>query len=482
MIHFRPVFFIIGILLATLAVAMVLPALVDGAAGNPDWSVFAASAALSLFIGVSLIIGNWAPHFQIEVREVFLLTTLAWLIAAGAGALPMVFSALHLSFTDAYFEAMSGITTTGSTVIVGLDAAPPGILLWRSLLQLFGGAGFVITAIAVLPYLRVGGMQLFRVESADRSGKTMPRVAEIASGITVIYLALVAIDATALWFAGMGGFEAVCHAMTTLATGGFSTSDQSIGHFHSPAIEGITTVFMLLGGMPFVLYFQLLQGRPQRFFGDSQVRAFLGLYATAVAALVLWQWLGGGETFPQALRDVSFSVASIMTTTGFTTVDYQTWGGFAVVTILFLTVVGACTGSTAGGIKIFRLEILYVTAKAQFRRIVQPHGMFVMHYGGKAIPDPVASSVMGFFFLFALTFATLSLALGAAGLDFLTSLSGVATAMANVGPGLGAVIGPSGNFAGLPDSAKWFLSLGMLLGRLELYGVLVLLWPEFWRG
>ena len=244
----------------------------------------------------------------------------------------------------------------------------------------------------------------------------------------------------------------------------------------------ITTVFMLLGSMPFVLYLQALQGRPRRLFCDSQVLTFLGLYAAAVAALVLWQWLGGGETFPQALRDASFSVASIMTTTGFTTVDYQTWGGFAVVTILFLTVVGACTGSTAGGIKIYRLEILYATAKAQFRRIIQPHGVFVPYYGGKPIPDPVASSVMGFFFLFALTFATLTLALGAAGLDFLTSLSGVATAMANVGPGLGAIIGPSGNFAGLPDSAKWFLSLGMLLGRLELYGVLVLLWPEFWRG
>jgi len=481
-IHFRPVFFVIGILLTTLAVVMILPALVDGAAGNPDWTVFAASAALSLFIGVSLIIGNWAPHFNMDVREAFLLTTLAWLVAAGAGALPMAFSGLHLSFTDAYFEAMAGITTTGSTVIVGLDAAPPGILLWRALLQLLGGAGFMVMAIAVLPFLRVGGMQLFRMESSDRSEKALPRVAEVASGITVIYLALVAIDATALWIAGMSGFEAVCHAMTTLATGGFSTTDQSIGHFHSAAIEGITTVFMLLGGMPFVLYLQAVQGKPRQFFRNSQIRGFLGLYAAAVGTLVLWQWLSGGESLAQALRDVSFSVASIMTTTGFTTVDYQTWGGFAVVTILFLTVVGACTGSTAGGIKIYRLEVLYSTAKAQFHRIVQPHGLFVPHYGGKPIPDQVASSVMGFFFLFALTFATLSLALGASGLDFLTSLSGVATAMANVGPGLGAIIGPSGNFAGLPDSAKWFLSLGMLLGRLELYGVFVLLWPEFWRG
>ncbi|HLF58967.1 MAG TPA: TrkH family potassium uptake protein [Alphaproteobacteria bacterium] len=482
MIHFRPVFFVIGILLTTLAVVMVLPAIADAAVGNRDWVVFATSAGLTLFVGVSLIIGNWAPRFDIEVREAFLLTALAWLVAAAAGALPMAFSGLNLSFTDAYFEAMSGITTTGSTVIVGLDSAPPGILLWRALLQMLGGIGFIVMAVAVLPFLKVGGMQLFRMEFSDKSEKVLPRVAQIAAAIGVIYLVLIALDATALWAAGMTGFEAVCHAMATLATGGFSTSDASIGHFHSLPIEMITTVFMLLGAMPFVLFLELMRGKPGRLFRDSQVRGFLGLYAAAVLALVLWQWLGGGESLPQALREVSFGVASIMTTTGFATADYQTWGGFAAVVVLYITVVGGCTGSTGGGIKIYRLEVLYATAKAQFRRIIQPHGLFEPHYAGRPIPEAVASSVMGFFFLFALTFAALSLGLGAAGLDFLTSISGVATAMANTGPGLGAIIGPAGNFASLPDSAKWLLSLGMLLGRLELYTVLVLLWPEFWRG
>ena len=461
---------------------MVLPAVVDAAAGNPDWAVFATSAAVTLFFGISLIIANRGGVFDMEVREAFLLTAVAWIVAAASGALPMVFSNLGLSVTDAFFEAMSGITTTGSTVITGLDTAPPGILLWRSLLQMLGGIGFIVLAIAVLPFLRVGGMQLFRMEFSDKSEKVLPRATQVASSIAVIYFALIALDATLLWFSGMTGFEAVCHAMTTLATGGFSTSDESIGHFHSFAIEGITTVFMLLAGMPFVLYLEFVRGRPGPLLRDSQVRGFLGLYAVAVTVLVLWQWLGGGEPFGKALREVSFNVASIMTTTGYATTEYQLWGAFAVFIILCLTVVGGCTGATAGGIKIYRLEVLYLTAKAQLRRIIQPHALIEPHYSGKPLPEAVMASVLGFFFLFTLNFVVLAVSLSAMGLDFLTSMSGVATAMGNVGPGLGPIIGPEGNFSTLPDGAKWLLAFGMLLGRLELYTVIVLLVPAFWRG
>ena len=461
---------------------MVLPALVDAAAGNPDWAVFATTAALTLFVGVSLLIANRGPRFDMQVREAFLLTTIAWIVAAGAGALPIAFSGLGLSFTDAYFEAMSGITTTGSTVIVGLDSAPPGILLWRSLLQMLGGIGFMVLAVAVLPFLKVGGMQLFRMEFSDKSEKVLPRAAQVASSIAAIYFALIAIDATLLWLAGMTGFEAVCHAMTTLATGGYSTSDGSIGHFHSVSIEVITTVFMLLGGMPFVLYLEFIRGRPWRLAEDSQVRGFLGIYAASVTVLALWQWLGGQEPLGKAIRETTFTVASIITTTGFVTADYQMWGAFAMFVVLCLTVVGACTGATAGGIKVYRLEVLYQTVKAQIRRLIQPHGLFEPHYGRKPLPEAVVNSVLGFFFLYTMTFAVLSLALGAMGLDFLTTVSGVATAMGNVGPGLGAIIGPEGNFATVPDGAKWLLSLGMLLGRLELFTVVVLLLPAFWRG
>ncbi len=482
MIDSRPVFFVIGILLAVMAALMVLPAVVDAAAGNPDWAVFATSAAVTLFVGVSLIIANRGGVFDMEVREAFLLTALAWMVAAGAGALPIVFSNLGLSVTDAYFEAMSGITTTGSTVIVGLDSAPPGILLWRSLLQMLGGIGFMVLAVAVLPFLKVGGMQLFRMESSEKSEKVLPRVAQVARGIAVIYIVLIAIDATLLWFLGMTGFEAVCHAMTTVATGGFSTSDASIGHFRSVPIEVVTTLFMLLGGLPFVRYLELVRGKPVRLWRDSQVRGFLGLYAAVVAVLVLWQWVDGYEPFGKALREASFNIASIMTTTGYATTNYQIWGAFASFIVLCLTVLGGCTGSTAGGMKVYRVEALYVAAKAQIRRLIQPHALIEPYYAGKPLPEAVVASVLGYFFLFTVTFVVLALSLGAMGLDFLTTLSGVATAMGNVGPGLGPVIGPEGNFSSLPDGAKWLLSLGMLLGRLELYTVIVLVVPAFWRG
>ncbi|MGB8275489.1 MAG: TrkH family potassium uptake protein [Alphaproteobacteria bacterium] len=482
MIDFRPVFFVIGILLTTLAVVMCLPALIDAAWGNPDWAVFASSAAITLFVGVALILTNRRPRFSIEIREAFLLTTLAWVVAAGAGAMPFVFSELHLSFTDAYFEAMSGITTTGSTVIVGLDVLPPGILLWRSLLQLLGGIGFIVIAVAVLPLLRVGGMQLFRMEFSDKSEKVLPRAAQIASGIGVIYIAFVALCATAMWAAGMTGFEAVNHAMATLSTGGFSTSDGSIGHFRSPLIDGITIVFMLIGGAPFVLYLQAVQGRLSPLLRDSQVRTYLALFLAASVVLGAWRWLSGTDSLLHALREATFTVASIMTTTGFTTANYDLWGGFSACLILFLTAVGACTGSTAGGIKIYRLEVLYVTTIAQMRHLIHPHGMFLPAYNERPIPEQVAGSVMGFFFLFALVFSLLSFLLSALGLDFITSISAVATAMANVGPALGKIVGPAGNFASLPDAAKWLLSIGMLVGRLELFTVMVLFAPRFWRG
>jgi trk system potassium uptake protein TrkH len=270
--------------------------------------------------------------------------------------------------------------------------------------------------------------------------------------------------------------------MATLATGGFSTSDASIGHFHSALIEGVLILFMLLGGTPFVLFLQALQGKPRRLITDTQVQSYLAIFLASSLVLAAWRALSGPDSFLHALRESAFNVASIMTTTGFTTTSYDQWGGFAACLILFLTVVGACTGSTAGGLKVYRLDVLYATAIERIRKLIHPHGIFIPHYNEKPVPEQVAASVMGFFFLFALTFAVLSFLLGALGLDFVTSISAVATAMSNVGPGLGRIVGPAGNFASLPDAAKWLLSLGMLLGRLELYTVLVLLSPRFWRG
>ncbi len=482
MIDFRPILFVIGILLTTLAIVMVVPGIADFAAGHTeDAFVFAASAAITLFVGVGLILTNRMARFEIRLNEAFVLTTLSWLVIACFAALPLAFSGLNLSLTDAFFEAMSGVTTTGSTVITGLDYAAPGLLLWRALLQWLGGIGIIVMALAVLPMLRVGGMQLFRMESSDTTEKVFPRTAQIASGIGVIYLLLTAVCATALWFSGMTGFEAVTHAMTTIATGGFSTSDASIGHFGSATIDAIVTVFMILGALPFVLYLQAVRGNSARLFKDSQVLWFLSIVATAVAVMTVWL-SAGGEPVLRAFRYASFNVISMITGTGYSTAAFDLWGGFAVAALFFLMVVGGCAGSTTCGIKIFRFQVIYATARTQILRLTQPHGVFISYYNKRPITEEVASSVMGFFFLFALSFSMLSLGLGLLGLDFLTSVSGAASAIANVGPGLGPVIGPGGNFAALPDAAKWLLSFGMLLGRLELYTVLVLFAPSLWRG
>jgi trk system potassium uptake protein TrkH len=482
-IDFRPVFFVIGILLATLAVVMVVPAVADFAAGQTgDATVFAASAAITLFVGVGLVLTNRLDRFEFRIHEAFVLTTLSWVAIAAFAALPLAFSTLDLSLTDAFFEAMSGITTTGSTVIVGLDRAPPGLLLWRALLQWLGGIGIIVMAIAVLPVLRVGGMQLFRMESSEAGEKVLPRTAQIATGIGVIYLLLTAICATALWFSGMTGFEAVAHAMTTIATGGFSTSDASVGHFDSALIDAIVTSFMILGGLPFVLYLQAVRGNPGRLFRDSQVLWFVSIAGAGVLVMTLWLFVREGEPAFRALRYAAFNTVSMMTGTGYSTTAFDLWGGFAIAALFFLMVVGGCAGSTTCGIKIFRFQVIYATARTQMARLVQPHGVFIAYYNRRPITEEVASSVMGFFFLFALSFSLLALGLGLLGLDFLTSMSGAATAIANVGPGLGPIIGPGGNFSALPDAAKWLLSFGMLLGRLELYTVLVLFAPSFWRG
>jgi trk system potassium uptake protein TrkH len=481
LIDFRPVLFVVGLLMSTLAVAMVLPAVVDAVAPHPDWQVFAASATVTLFIGVTLVLTNRTARATFNLRQAFVLTTLSWVIIPTFGALPFAFAELELTYTDAFFEAMSGVTTTGSTVIVGLDYAPPGILLWRALLQWLGGIGIVVMAVAVLPILNVGGMQLFRMESSDTSDKVMPRAAQIASGIGAIYLILTAICATFYWLAGMTGFEAVAHAMTTIATGGFSTSDASIGYFGSAWIDSIAVAFMIIGSMPFVLYLRAARGALRDLFSDSQVRWFLSITVAAVGLLTAYHAWHNDVALLQALRAAAFNAVSIMTGTGYATADFGLWGSFAVPAFFFLMFVGGCAGSTTCGIKVFRLQVLYTTARVQMLRLLQPHGVYIPYYNRKPIPEEVSASVMGFFFLFIFAFAVLALGLGILGLDFLTAVSGAATAIANVGPGLGEIIGPAGNFAPLPDAAKWLLSFGMLLGRLELFTVLVLLVPGFWR-
>lgn len=467
--------------MSTLALAMCIPAIVDVLSGNTDWKVFAGSATLTLFIGVMLMLTMRSKIGHLGLRQAFVLTTLCWIITPTFAAIPFSFSDLNLSYTDAFFEAMSGVTTTGATIITGLDAAPPSILLWRALLQWLGGIGIIAMAIAVLPLLRVGGMQLFHMESSDTSEKVLPRTAQITVWIAVIYLVLTLICALAYWFAGMGGFDACAHAMTTIATGGFSTHDQSIGYFASPMIEAIATTFMLLGALPFVLYLRFIRGQRRALFADSQVRIFALLIFATVTITSIYLITSLGLDTIGGFRYAVFNVVSMTTGTGYATADFSQWGSFAIVLLFFVMFVGGCAGSTTCGLKVFRLQVLAGTAVTQIRKLMQPHGVFITYYNGKPVTESVVDSVMSFFFLYVVCFTVLAVALGFTGLDFLSASSGAASAIANVGPGLGPIIGPAGTFALLDDSAKWLLAAGMLLGRLELFTVLVLMAPAFWR-
>ena len=478
---FRPIFLVIGLLLATLAVMMLIPTAVDFFAGNPDWEVFAISSGVTLFVGVAMALTSRAGAMNLSIRQAFLMTTLSWLTLTFFSSLPFVYSQLGLSFTDAFFEAMSGITTTGSTVITGLDGLSTGILLWRALLQWLGGIGIIVMAIAVLPILKVGGMQLFRMESSDQSEKALPRAAQVASAIGVIYLLLTVACAGAYWLAGMNGFESFAHSMTTIATGGFSTSDGSIGHFDSVWIDIIATVFMIIGALPFLLYLRTLQGNFGAMFSDSQVQWFLSTVAVVVILAAGWLWLENGLGPVLALRLASFNIVSIITGTGYATSDFSLWGSFALPIFFFIMFIGGCAGSTTCGIKIFRFQVLYAAARTQIHHLLQPHGVFIPYYNRRPISDEVIVSVLSFFFMWFLSFTLLALMLGLLGLDFLTAFSAAATSIANVGPALGPIVGPSGTFQSLSDEAKWLLSGGMLLGRLELFTVIVLFSRSFWR-
>lgn len=460
---------------------MLVPMSVDLAAGHPDSSAFMAASIVTLFVAVLLILATRQVREPIPLKGAFLLTTLSWCSIALFGSLPMLFGVMELRLVDAVFEAVSGLTTTGSTVVSGLDRAPPGFLLWRSLLQWLGGIGIIVMALVMLPFLRVGGMQLFHTESSDRSEKLLPTVQAIVRQIVTIYMSLSLACALAYMAAGMSAFDAINHAMTTMATGGYSTHDASIGFFEGPAVEWIGIVFMAAAALPFTRYLAAINGRPNLFLNDSQIRLFIVFCTVVAVGLALWlaakpEWLLG-----DALRACLFNVVSVVTTTGYASENYGAWGPLAVSLFLAITVVGGCTGSTSGGIKMFRLEILWRWASGYTRGLFLPHAVTRPTYNGRPVDREVMIAVLSFAFIFIGSWGVLTVLLGATGLDLVTAVSGAATALANVGPGLGEIIGPAGNFSPLPDSAKWLLIAGMLLGRLEFFTVLVLLHPAFWR-
>ncbi len=466
------VFFANAILLVAMGVLMALVGLIF-----PDTrEVFFSSAVLTALVGglAALSVTNRLEGFR--HLHAFLLTGSIWLTGATAGALPLWL--WELAPVDAFFESLSGITTTGSTVMSGLDDTAPGILLWRSILQAIGGIGFVVTGIAFLPILRVGGMQLFRTESSERGDKEFASAARFAATTFWVYLSLIALCAAVYAAGGMTAFEAICHALTTISTGGYSTSDASFGHFDSGFLQWAGTLFMLTGAVPFAWYIRALN---RRVFTSEQVGRFLAFLALATAVLTLWRVATSDSPVEEALRQSAFNIVSVVTTTGYATTDYTTWGAFAVVFFFFLTAVGGCTGSTAGGAKMMRWIILIRRLRHQTRTIHSPHSVDVTRYEGKPVEDEVLNGVMAFFTLYVLTVGILAILLGLAGLDLTTAISGSLTAVANVGPGVGEIIGPAGNFASLPDAAKILLCFGMYVGRLEMLTVYILLTRAFWR-
>ena len=480
MIQVRPIVLTIGILLCVLATAMLVTAAVAALYGATDWPVFLTCAGFTVFAGGLMIsVGYGERPTGLGVREGFLLTAMSWVFVAGFAAVP--FMGLGLTYTDAYFEAISGLTTTGSTVIIGLDHLPQGVLLWRALLQGIGGLGIVVMAILILPYLRIGGMQLFQTESSDRSEKVLPRAAELVSSITIVYVGLLALCTLLFFVLGMSLFDAVCHSLATISTGGFSTHDTSFGYFNSPALEVTATIFMALGAMPFVVFIKATHGNFGAIWNDAQVRGFVRFLVVTSVVLAIWLSITRNVGFFDALLATAFNVTSIVTTTGFANTDYMLWGPFAVGMFFVLTFVGGCSGSTAGGIKIYRLQMASMLSRGYLVQLISPHRINSLLFNGRRVPEAVPFAVVAFLAMYMGSVGVVMVILTGLNLDFVTSLSAAATAIGNVGPGLGDVIGPAGNFATLPAGAKWALSAAMLLGRLELFTVLVLFRREFWQ-
>ena len=378
---------------------------------------------------------------------------------------------------------MSGITTTGATVITDLESTPKSILLWRAIMQWLGGIGIIVMAITILPLLKVGGMQLFKMEGPLSAEKILPRTLEVATILIVTYFSLTFLCAFFYWFFGMTIFDSVAHSMTTLATGGFSTHNKSIGFFSNSNIEIVASIFIILGSIPFITYLKFIKGNKKIFKEDVQIKGFINILIISIIIMVTYLFIINNEmNFFENLRISFFNVISILSGTGYVTDDFGLWGNFSLIFFLFLMFIGGCAGSTACGIKIFRLQMLLIFLKNQLVKLISPNSVILIKYNNQKISDDFIKSVITFIFSFLFIFLIIALLLSITGLDFLTAISGAASAISNVGPGLGDVIGPNGNYKNIPDISKWILAFGMLLGRLELFAVLVLFFPSFWRN
>lgn len=476
----RPILFINGVLLTILSLSMTLPMLADFYFGYEDWKVFFTCIIITAFFGGAMILSNTGGGFSLSIREAFILAVSSWVILPIFAALPFWLSSLNMTWTGSFFESMSSLTTTGATVLTDLEKVPAGILLWRALLQWLGGIGMIVLSVSLLPFLNIGGMQIFRREYADTE-KIFSRTLQLLTSLFMLYLAFSVTCALLYMATGMQVFDAIVLSMSTISTGGFSTFTYSFAAIDNPATEAVAIVFMLMGCLPFVLYIKAVRGNPGSIFRDTQVRWFLSGVVLSVLAIAFSLYSQGLYDWPQALHTATFHTVSLMTGTGFFYEDYSLWGGFCLTLMFFLIAVGGCSGSSTSGIKIFRFQILYSVVKVQLYRLIYPHGVFLPHYNRKPMPPDVAVSVMSFLCVYALSFAVIALLLSLTGLDLITALSATLGCLANLGTGFGATVGPHGSYAPLNDFALWALCFAMLLGRLEMFTVLVIFTPYFWR-
>ena len=480
MYNYKTVFYTLGTLQIILGIFMLIPVIIQLIYNELD-SGFVSASIITIIFGILFFLSNLDHNKNIDLPQTFILTALSWLSIAIFGSLPFIFSELNLNFTDAFFESMSGITTTGSTILTDLDNAPKGILLWRAILQWLGGIGIILMAITLMPIMNIGGMQLFKISSNDNAEKILPKSKEVSLRLIVIYSLLTFTCALFYKIFGMSYFDSLTHSMTTIATGGFSNYNESIGYFKSASIEITAIIFIILGSIPFIAYIKYLNGDKKIFLNDTQIKTFFKIIIFSIILMFVYLSIKNQNLFQINLREVAFNVISILTGTGYVTQNFSEWGSFPLMYFLILMFIGGCAGSTACGIKIFRVQILYQFISNQLKKIIYPRGIFNIKYEKNNIDEKFMASIISFIFLYILIFFIVTALLSINGLKFITAISAAATSISNVGPGLGEIIGPNGNFSQLTDFSKWILSIAMILGRLELFAVLVLFIPSFWR-
>lgn len=476
----RPVANVIGKVVAVVGLAMLVPMAVDLGRGDAHWTAFFASSLVVTLAGVLIALATHSTDRALNLRQSFVLTSGVWLVLPAVGAIPFMLGAPGASLTDAYFEAMSAMTTTGATAFPDLDALPWGTNLWRGILQWLGGLGILVVALIFLPVMKVGGMQFFKSEGFDTLGKILPRAMDISAEMTRVYVMLTVACGFTFLFLGMTPFDALMHALTTMSTGGMSNYNASFGAYIGPN-EYAASVFMILAAMPFVRFVQVLKGDPLPLWRDPQARAFLRWHAYAIGLILAYRLIRHEADFWPSLREITFNVVSAFSGTGFGSTDVTQWGHMAFVVLIVVGLIGGCTNSTGCSVKVFRYQILFQAVRAQIRRMHSPHRIYPVRYGGQVVEPDVINSVMAFFSIFILSFGLLIVALSLTGMDSFTAFTCAWTSIANVGMVWGPGLTSNGSVAQLPEVAKWLMIAGMFLGRLELLSVLVLLLPRFWR-